>query len=132
MSLSLSSDLVLAAAVAEADSLRLPVAIAVVDAGGHAVVVVRGDGATFLNTRLALDKARTAAGMGVPTAAMIEDLAQAPIPVVAGLTGRSGVTPVPGGEPLRHDGLVFGAIGVSGPDANDVPVAVAGAQALPA
>lgn len=123
---------VMAAALAEAETLDLRVAVAVVDAAGHPVLSARVDGASFLNAALALSKATTAAGLGVSTAEVISQLTQAPAAVVAGMAAQHGVTPVFGGEPLLRDGRVIGAIGVSGLAAQDVPVAVAGARGLDA
>lgn len=121
---------VASAALSHAAQLGLDVAVAVVDAGGHPVVTLRGDETTFLNARLALAKAVTAAGMGLATADLVEQLAAASSPVVAGLSTQPEVRLLPGAVPLRVGGSLVGAIGVSGPAGEDVPVAVAGADAL--
>lgn len=120
---------VASAALSHAAQLGLDVAVAV-DAGGHPVVTLRGDETTFLNARLALAKAVTAAGMGLATADLVEQLAAASSPVVAGLSTQPEVRLLPGAVPLRVGGSLVGAIGVSGPAGEDVPVAVAGADAL--
>src|SRR6187551_2890878 len=59
------------AACEAARELGVPMTIAVVDSGGHLVSLARMDGTPFVITEIAVGKAFTAAGFGVPT----EDLA---------------------------------------------------------
>lgn len=120
------------AALASADQFGVDVAVAVVDSGGNPVAVLRADGASFMATAIALNKARTAAGLGVPTREFGQFLAGEPV-LLAGLAGQPDVAIVPGGLPLAVDGELVGGIGVSGSRAGeDVPVAEAGAAALAA
>ena len=118
------------AAIQHAAELGVAVAVAVVDAGGHPVVVLRSDGASFLTTSLATAKAGTSAGLGVPTREFGAYLATEPS-LLAGLAGQPGIAIVPGGLPLVLDGALVGAVGVAGGQGGeDHPVAAAGAAAL--
>lgn len=88
---------------------------AVLDDGGHLVVLERDDGSEFLRVDVAVSKAWGALGMGLPTRVMSERMAHVPdffraLTVVA--QGR--VVPAPGGVLVRRDGIVVGAVGVSG------------------
>ena len=103
-----------------------PVAIAVVDEGGHLVYLARRDGTQYGSIDVAIRKAGTAAAFKRPTK-VFED-------AVAGgrtaLLGLPGALPLEGGLPLWVDGKVVGAIGVSGATAQqDGMVAKAGADA---
>ena len=106
-------------------------AVAVVDAGGHTLLVVRLDGTFPAGADISVGKARTAVMFKRPTHAL-EDIINkgrdAMIPVAA----VTWFTPLQGGVPLLLDGQVAGGIGVSGAASaqQDEEVAMAGAQAL--
>lgn len=118
------------AAIAAARTLGVRVTVAAVDAGGHAKALVRMDGAPFHSVTLALDKAGTAAGFAAPTAQWAERLSTRPH-LLAGLNGRAGFIPVGGGVPVLADGVVIGAIGVSGAkEHEDCEIAAAGLAAF--
>jgi uncharacterized protein GlcG (DUF336 family) len=95
------------------DSGRLTVAV--LDAGGHLVVCKRDDGAEFLRPDIAIGKAWGALGMGIPGRLLAEKAAVIP-QFMTSLSVMSGgrVVPVAGGILVRRDGLVVGAVGVSG------------------
>lgn len=88
---------------------------AVLDAGGHLIVLERDDGSEFLRVDVAQAKAWGALGMGLPTRVISErmdhvgDFFRA---LSAVSKGR--VIPVPGGVLIRRDGIIVGAVGVSG------------------
>lgn len=86
--------------------------VAVLDAGGHPVVLKRDDGSEFLRVDIAIGKAWGALGMGMPSRL----LAEKHPPFLAALATMSAgrVVPVPGGVLLRRDGTIIGAVGVSG------------------
>jgi uncharacterized protein GlcG (DUF336 family) len=90
------------------------VSAAVVDAGGHLVAFRRMDGAEFAGATIAIDKAYTAAGNRIATLDL-RDLV-APGGDLAGYYAAAGGRFIAfgGGVPLWHDGLVVGAVGVSG------------------
>jgi uncharacterized protein GlcG (DUF336 family) len=120
---------VLAAAKAEAEANSWPVAIAVVDGGGHLVAFQRLDNTQYGSINVALEKAKTSALFRRPTKAMEDALAQggAGLRVLA----LPGATPVEGGVPIVIDGKLVGAVGVSGVQSTqDAQVATAGAKAV--
>ena len=124
---------IVAAAQSEAAQRQAVVSVAVVDAGGHPLLVERRDGASPASVEAALAKARMAALNGKPTEAM-EAAINGERPALMQLSGAMGepTLAMAGGLPLLHEGICLGAIGVSGmtPDV-DGAIAAAGAQALP-
>jgi len=115
--------------LAEARQRRLaPVAVAVLDAGGHLVAFEREDGAGFSRFDIANGKAWGALGMGFGTRELAERAAKAPA-FVAALTALSEgrMVPSPGGVLIvAFDGEVAGAVGISGDTGdNDEACAVA-------
>lgn len=122
---------VLDAALAHASELGAAVAVAVVDAGGHPLALVRMDGATFLSGSLAVNKAASSAGLGMATQDLMEFAGGTP-PLLAGLTTQS-VAVLPGGAPIFVDGAIAGAVGVAGGTrGEDHPIATAGIAAIAA
>ena len=118
---------VLDAACAEAEKQTWPVAIAVVDDGGHLLGMLRLDGCAPIGAEISIGKARTAA-LGRRESKTYEDMVNG---------GRTAFTTAPivtaleGGVPLIADGHVVGAVGVSGmKPAEDSHIAKAGAAAL--
>jgi uncharacterized protein GlcG (DUF336 family) len=112
-----------------------PLAVAVLDEGGHLKAFAREDGAGILRPQIATGKAWGALGMGVGTRALGKRLADNPqqSPFFAALAamcdGR--VVPVPGGVLIRDQaGAVIGAVGISGDVSDkDEACALAGIQA---
>jgi uncharacterized protein GlcG (DUF336 family) len=112
------------------DSGRLTAAV--LDAGGHLVVLKRDDGAEFLRSDVAIGKAWGALGMGIPGRLLAEKAAVIPQFMTA-LSVMSGgrMVPVAGGVLIRRDGVVVGAVGVSGDTSNvDEQSAVAAVESL--
>jgi glc operon protein GlcG len=104
-------------------------AIAVVDSGGHPILVERMDGAQRSASVISVEKAWTAVMYQRPSKAF-EDVVMAGRSVVMTLPG---VTTVEGGLPIIVDGQYVGAIGVSGAKSpEDSQVAKAGLDALTA
>jgi glc operon protein GlcG len=100
-------------ATAEAEALRLSApggAIAIVDDGGHLVLLERLDGTFPAASAVSTEKARTAAVFRMPT----ENLENAIKNGRNALLGVSVMTPLQGGVPIRVHGRVIGAVGVSG------------------
>jgi glc operon protein GlcG len=116
-----------AAGEAEAKKNNWNVCIAILDDGGHLLHLIRMDGATPANARIATEKGRTAAETRRSTAMWEER-------IKAGRTsmlGMPGVTPVQGGVPIVIDGVCIGAVGVSGVQSHeDEQIATAGIDAL--
>ena len=100
-----------ALATAEAKRLNAPGGtIAVVDAGGHLVVLERLDGTFPASAAVAIEKARTSAVFRKPT----RDFENAVKNGRTSLVAVDVMLPLQGGVPLLRDGQVVGAIGVSG------------------
>ncbi|WP_051759399.1 GlcG/HbpS family heme-binding protein [Herbidospora cretacea] len=96
------------------DSAGRPMAIAVTDRHGHVVAAARMDGASHVALTLAIDKAFTAAAFNAPTDAWgeVTKPGAADWGLTSALAGR--IVILAGGFPLRSDGELIGAIGVSG------------------
>ena len=98
----------------------LPLAVAVIDAGGNLVAFQREDGCGLLRFDIALGKAWAALGMGMPTRLIRDRMAGRPAfqsALAAASAGR--FIPVPGGVLiLDAAGQAIGAAGISG-DASD-------------
>ena len=127
----LRSDAAIAAAVAEALALGVPMNVAVLDAGANLKAFLRMDGALLGSVDIALRKAKTAALFGMASEAVGEFCK--PGGTSPGLdTTNGGLVVFAGGLPLRAaDGTLIGAVGVSGgsvaQDAQVAAVAVAAA-----
>jgi uncharacterized protein GlcG (DUF336 family) len=118
----------IAAAEAEAKKNNWPVAIAIVDTGGHLVAFSRIDNTQIGSVEIALGKARTANNLKRPTKALQDGIAQGGANLR--LLAVRDITPLEGGVPIVVDGKIIGAIGVSGVMSNqDAEVAMAGANA---
>jgi glc operon protein GlcG len=102
--------------------------IAVVDAGGDLIYLLRPDGAQLASTNVSVDKARTAAIYRRPSKDF-EDQASNGRPSALHLARA---VPLQGGMPILHDSEVVGGIGVSGASSadEDQELSVLGAQAL--
>ncbi|MHA6792877.1 GlcG/HbpS family heme-binding protein [Pseudonocardia bannensis] len=122
---------VIAAAEAKATEIGVPMCIAVCDTGGNLKAFSRMDGAALLSTQVAQDKAYTAVGFGMPTGDW-HDFISGDAPLAAGApTGIKRLIIFGGGYPLKVDGAVVGAIGVSGGHyTQDQEVAQAGLAVL--
>jgi len=118
-----------AAAEAEARNNNWSVCIAILDDGGHLLHLVRMDGATPANARIALGKGRTAAETRRSTAMWEERIKGGRLSMLK----MPGVTPVQGGLPIVVEGTCIGAVGVSGVQSHeDEQIAKAGIAALDA
>lgn len=108
------------------------VSIAVVDRGGHLLLLERRDDASVSSADTAIAKARMAALNGQPTANQEEDIntARPALLQLSAVFGQPAVA-MAGGLPLWADGVCVGAIGVSGmTPAIDAAIAAAGVAAL--
>jgi len=115
-----------AAAEAEAKKNNWNVCIAILDDGGHLLHLVRMDGATPANARIAVEKGRTAAETRRSTAGWQERVKTRPE-----MLRMPGVLPVQGGLPIVVEGGCAGGVGVSGVQSHeDEQIAKAGIDAL--
>jgi uncharacterized protein GlcG (DUF336 family) len=107
-----------------------PMTVAVVDAGGCLMVLMREDGSGILRPDIAFAKAWGSVGMGIGGRAMAKRASDAPQFWAALNTISSGrIAPVAGGVLILQGGQVIGGVGMSGdlPD-NDEACTVAGIQ----
>lgn len=121
------ADAAVEAATAYANERGHRVVVAVVDPSGELVELRRTPGAQIASSRVAIDKARTAAIFVRPSRELEEQVSGGRLGALA-LHGAAALT---GGIPLVVDGEVVGAIGTSGetPD-EDEAISKAGASVM--
>ena len=118
------------AATAEAEALKrgATVVIAVVDDGGHLIVLERLDDTQVASVEVAIGKARTAAIFRRPSGVFEDQIRNGRLASLV----LPGATPLQGGIPILVEGKVVGAIGVSGnTPQEDEDIAKVGAAATP-
>jgi uncharacterized protein GlcG (DUF336 family) len=116
------------AARAEAEKRRATVVIAVVDDGGYLLVLQRLDDTQVASVDVGIGKARTAAIFRRPSKVFEDQVRDGRVAALA----LPGATPLQGGLPLVQNGVVVGAIGVSGnTPQEDEDIAAAGVAAMP-
>jgi uncharacterized protein GlcG (DUF336 family) len=104
----------LRAAVGKAREIGSPSSIAIVDSGRELVAFARMDGALLASIEISQGKAYTARSMNMNTAD-IGPLAQPGQPLFGIETSHARpLITFGGGQPLRVDGEVVGAVGVAG------------------
>src|SRR5437764_2242402 len=105
---------VMMAAAQEAQNQGQPMNIAVVDGGGNLVAFVRLDGAWLGSVDIAIKKAWTSRAFDIETKELAE-LSQSGDQFFGIHASNDGKVMIfAGGVPLKRDGKVIGAIGVSG------------------
>ncbi|MBP6515728.1 MAG: heme-binding protein [Chitinophagales bacterium] len=119
------------AAKAKAIELGTKMNISVVDAGANILAFARMDGAWLGSADISLKKAKTARFFDMNTG-VIGSLSQPGGSLYNIEHSNGGLITFPGGVPITNaDGVVIGAIGVSGSTVeNDHTVAEAGAKAI--
>jgi len=122
---------ILAAATKKAESIGQPMNIAVVCAGGHLLAFERMPDAWLGSVDIAIKKAWTARAFDIETKALGE-LSQSGDQFFGIHASNDGKVMIfAGGLPIKQDGKVIGAIGVSGGlGKQDQAVAEAGAEAF--
>ena len=122
---------VIEAAEKRADEIGQPMNIAVVDSGGNLVAHVRQDGAWIGSVNISINKAWTSRAFDISTKDLGDN--SQPTQQFFGIHATNGgkVAIFAGGIPLSKDGVVVGAVGVSGGSGDqDHSVAEAGAAAF--
>ena len=120
---------VIVGAEAEARKHNWNMVIAVLDSGGHLVMLERMDGTQLGSIEAAKDKAYSAVLYRRPTKVFQDLVGQGGANLR--LLRLSGASPLEGGIPIVIDGKLVGAVGVSGAASEqDAQVAKAGADAL--
>jgi len=119
-----------AAAAKKATELNLRMCIAVTDESGDLKAFLRMDGAPKLSLQIAQDKAYTAASFSMPTHAWFDFIKNDP-PLLHGITHTPRLIVFGGGFPIKLEGEIVGAIGISGGHySHDMECARAGLQAI--
>jgi uncharacterized protein GlcG (DUF336 family) len=116
LKLSKASDIIDAALATAREQNFAPLAVAVLDAGGHLVAYKREDGAGIVRFDIAYGKAWGSLGMGFGTRELTERAAKNPAFFTVLATVSAGrMVPSPGGVlVLDGEGSVIGAVGISG------------------
>ena len=122
------------AAIAASHELGVkPLAVAVLDAAGHPLAVLRDEQASFLRPKIATGKARGCLGMGFGGRELARRAQAMPafFDAINSLTDGE-VIPVAGGVLIRNSqGAMLGAIGISGDTSdNDERCALQGISAV--
>jgi uncharacterized protein GlcG (DUF336 family) len=120
------ADTIVDASLAKARDMNLsPMCVAVVDPGGHLIVLKREDNTPMIRPDLAVAKAWTSAAFGVSTADMEERAKQRPwfIGALANMPAGK-IVPVAGALPIRRGGVLIGAVGATGAAASDDEICV--------
>jgi len=122
---------VVAAARKKAEEQGTLMDIAVVDAGANLKAFIRMDDAFLGSIDISIKKAKTARFFNMPTG-NLGNAAQPGQPLYHIEFSNGGLITFPGGLPLKNkDGIIIGAVGVSGSTVeDDFEVASAGAAAL--
>ena len=117
MSLTLAAAQIIVSAALEEARTRgaKPLAVIVLDAGGHPVAFAREDGASLFRHDIARAKAMGALGMGDDTRVLTERAKGNPAffqSVSVAVGGNIAFSP--GGVLIRQAGAIIGAVGISG------------------
>ncbi|SFD97255.1 Uncharacterized conserved protein GlcG, DUF336 family [Sulfitobacter brevis] len=96
-----------------------PLTIAVLDSGGYLVALSRENGTSNLRPEIARGKARGAVAMGLGSRALFERAKAEPFFIQAmNALSQGSLVPVAGGVLIKKDGVIVGAVGVTG-DSSD-------------
>ena len=122
---------IIAAAEKKAEEIGQPMNIAIADAGGNLVAHARMDGAWMGSIDISINKAFTARAFDITTKDLAANSQSGDQFFGIHVSNHGRVMIFAGGIPLKKDGKVIGAIGVSGGSGEqDHSVAEAGAAAL--
>lgn len=123
---------IVTAALADARQRKLsPLAVAVLDAGGHLVAFRREDHCGYLRVQLAVAKAWGSLGMGFGSRELMTRAEAFPqFFLMLSDVSQGRIAASPGGVLILADGTPIGAVGISGDSGdNDEVCAVAGIKA---
>lgn len=102
------------AAEEKAESLGIPVVVAVVDNGGNLVLLHKMEKAFFTSVEIAINKAFTSAAIRISTSDVAPLVQPGESLYGLQLSNNCKIVPFGGGIPIEVDGEIVGAIGVSG------------------
>lgn len=97
-----------------------PLTVAILDGGGHLIVLLRDDGASTMRPDIAIGKAAGALALGISSRRIADMAAERPSFVASlGTISPRGVIPAAGGVIIvDDDGTPTGAVGITG-DSSD-------------
>lgn len=106
---------IIALAIEIINSYEVPGAVAIVDSGGHLIVMERLDGTMHAASNIAIGKAATAVAFQRPT----KDIEQVILNGRASMLMLNNATsqayiPLQGGHPITFEGEILGAIAIAG------------------
>jgi uncharacterized protein GlcG (DUF336 family) len=104
-----------------------PLTVAILDGARSLIALAREDGTSNLRPEIAQGKARGAVAMGLGSRTLYERAKVEPffIQAMSALSDGS-LVPVAGGVLIKHDGLIIGAVGITGDNSdNDEACAIA-------
>jgi len=120
---------IMAAAEAEAAKNNWSVVIAIIDSGGHIVMLHRRDDVQLSSIDISQGKAKTALMFKRPTKVLDDAISSGGVGLR--FLALKDIVPLEGGLPIVADGKIIGAIGVSGVlSAQDAQIARAGIDGL--
>jgi uncharacterized protein GlcG (DUF336 family) len=123
---------VIAAGIAKAEEIGVPMVLAVRDESGILKALARMDGSPLMSVEVAQAKAHTAAATSFDTHGLWDYISNEP-QLLASMPSQPGMAIFGGGVPLIEDGVAIGAVGASGGSHDeDASVAEAAAAALSA
>ena len=104
-----------------------PLCVAVLDSGGHLIALAREDNTSTLRPVIAQGKAAGAIAMGLGSRALYERAKVEPFFIQAMNALCDGaLVPVAGGVLVKEDGVILGAVGITGDiSGNDEACAIA-------
>ena len=104
-----------------------PLTVAVLDSGGFLIALAREDTTSNLRPEIAQGKARGAVSMGLGSRALFERAKAEPFFIQAmNALSEGSLVPVAGGVLIKHDGVILGAVGITGDNSdNDEACAIA-------
>ena len=104
-----------------------PLCVAVLDSGGHLIALAREDNTSTLRPDIAQGKAAGAIAMGLGSRALYERAKVEPFFIQAMNALCDGaLVPVAGGVLVKEDGVILGAVGITGDiSGNDEACAIA-------
>ena len=109
----------MSAAIEKAEEFGIPITVAIVDSGGHTILIERMDGGRFHTVHSSTTKAISAASNRRPTTIKGAQGQELDTLHAIGLSLAAGAnrwTAMEGGFPIFFDGECVGGIGVSGGD----------------
>lgn len=92
---------------------NVEIAIAVLDRGGRILAAARSEKASYISLDVATRKAATANMFGAPTMKIMDMVKGDPV-LMQSSCADPALSIIPGGLPIMLDGILVGALGVSG------------------